>query len=204
MSNGYNFTERVRKVLHMAREQASALHHEYVGTEHILLGLLADNEGVAIAVLESMQIDRDALRATLLQIVQRGKEAQATGPDLPYTSRAKKVLELAMENARKLSHGYVGTEHLLMALIDEEKGIAAQVLIRAGATLAEVRSEATRIVGSSDVSTEGVSARGSLRTREARPVASVEIKVHFRDGAQETRVFTGVSEAHSYLTSLSF
>src|SRR6266571_4715334 len=92
--NGYNFTDRVRKVLQMAREEAARLHHEYVGTEHILLGLIREGEAVA------------------------------AGPDLPYTSRAKKVLELAMSEARELNHSYVGTEHLLLGLLREEKGIA--------------------------------------------------------------------------------
>ena len=133
--NGYNFTERVRKVLAMAREEAARLHHEYVGTEHILLGLIREGEGVAAAVLQNLSVDLDEIQQKIEETVKKGKAAAATGPDLPYTSRAKKVLELAMGEARDLSHGYVGTEHLLLGLLREEKGIAAQVLTDAGVNL---------------------------------------------------------------------
>jgi ATP-dependent Clp protease ATP-binding subunit ClpC len=112
--NGYNFTERVRKVLAMAREEAARLHHEYVGTEHILLGLIREGEGVAAAVLQNLSVDLDDIQQKIEETVKKGKAATATGPDLPYTSRAKKVLELAMSEARELNHSYVGTEHLLL------------------------------------------------------------------------------------------
>src|SRR5881296_3027218 len=110
--NGYNFTDRVRKVLQMAREEAARLHHEYVGTEHILLGLIREGEGVAAAVLTNLNVEIE-------ETVKKGKAAAAAGPDLPYTSRAKKVLELAMSEARELNHSYVGTEHLLLGLLRE-------------------------------------------------------------------------------------
>ena len=126
--NGYNFTDRVRKVLQMAREEAARLHHEYVGTEHILLGLIREGEGVAAAVLTNLSVDLDDIQQKIEETVKKGKAAAAAGPDLPYTSRAKKVLELAMSEARELGHSYVGTEHLLLGLLREEKGIAAQVL----------------------------------------------------------------------------
>ena len=145
--NGYNFTERVRKVLAMAREEAARLHHEYVGTEHILLGLIREGEGVAAAVLQSLSVDLDDVTQKIEETVKKGKAAQATGPDLPYTSRAKKVLELAMAEARDLSHSYVGTEHLLLGLLREEKGIAAQVLTDAGVNLEAARSETLRLLG---------------------------------------------------------
>jgi len=117
--NGYNFTERVRKVLAMAREEAARLHHEYVGTEHILLGLIREGEGVAAAVLQNLSVDLDEIQQKIEETVKKGKAAQTTGPDLPYTSRAKKVLELAMSEARELNHSYVGTEHLLLGLLRE-------------------------------------------------------------------------------------
>src|SRR6267143_926913 len=123
--NGYNFTDRVRKVLAMAREEAARLHHEYVGTEHILLGLIREGEGVAATVLQNLSVELDEIQQKIEETVKKGKAAQTTGPDLPYTSRAKKVLELAMSEARELSHSYVGTEHLLLGLLREEKGIAA-------------------------------------------------------------------------------
>ncbi|MEP7382449.1 MAG: ATP-dependent Clp protease ATP-binding subunit [Gemmatimonadota bacterium] len=145
--NGYNFTERVRKVLQMAREEAQRLHHEYVGTEHILLGLIREGEGVAAAVLQNLNVDLDEIQQKIEETVKKGKAAQTTGPDLPYTSRAKKVLELAMSEARELNHSYVGTEHLLLGLLREEKGIAAQVLSDAGVNLDAARAETLRLLG---------------------------------------------------------
>ncbi len=145
--NGYNFTERVRKVLAMAREEAARLHHEYVGTEHILLGLIREGEGVAAAVLNNLSVDLEEIQQKIEDTVKKGKAAQASGPDLPYTSRAKKVLELAMGEARELNHSYVGTEHLLLGLLREEKGIAAQVLTEAGVNLEAARAETLRLLG---------------------------------------------------------
>ncbi|HEU4988823.1 MAG TPA: ATP-dependent Clp protease ATP-binding subunit [Gemmatimonadaceae bacterium] len=145
--NGYNFTERVRKVLAMAREEAARLHHEYVGTEHILLGLIREGEGVAATVLQNLNVELDEVQQKIEETVRKGKAVQATGPDLPYTSRAKKVLELAMAEARELNHSYVGTEHLLLGLLREEKGIAAQVLTEAGVSLEAARAETLRILG---------------------------------------------------------
>ncbi|MCU0620104.1 MAG: ATP-dependent Clp protease ATP-binding subunit [Gemmatimonadales bacterium] len=146
--NGYNFTDRVRKVLQMAREEAARLHHEYVGTEHILLGLIREGEGVAAAVLQNLNVDLEEIQQKIEETVKKGKAAAAAGPDLPYTSRAKKVLELAMTEARELNHSYVGTEHLLLGLLREEKGIAAQVLTDAGVSLEQSRAETLRLLGS--------------------------------------------------------
>ncbi len=145
--NGYNFTERVRKVLAMAREEAARLRHEYVGTEHILLGLIREGEGVAAAVLQNLTVDLEEIQQRIEDTVKQGKATQATGPDLPYTSRAKKVLELAMSEARELGHSYVGTEHLLLGLLREEKGIAAQVLTDASVNLEAARAETLRLLG---------------------------------------------------------
>ena len=145
--NGYNFTDRVRKVLQMAREEAARLHHEYVGTEHILLGLIREGEGVAAAVLTNLNVDLEDIQQKIEETVKKGKAAAAAGPDLPYTSRAKKVLELAMTEARELNHSYVGTEHLLLGLLREEKGIAAQVLTDAGVNLEQARAETLRLLG---------------------------------------------------------
>src|ERR1044072_7116687 len=145
--NGYNFTDRVRKVLQMAREEAARLHHEYVGTEHILLGLIREGEGVAAAVLTNLNVDLEEIQQKIEETVKKGKAAAAAGPDLPYPARAKKVLELAMSEARELNHSYVGTEHLLLGLLREEKGIAAQVLTDAGVNLDAARAETLRILG---------------------------------------------------------
>src|SRR5689334_13182294 len=118
----------------MAREESARLHHEYVGTEHILLGLIREGEGVACTVLQNLSVDPDQLRQKVEGIIKEGKAAPPSRPDLPYTSRAKKVLELSMGAARELKHSYVGTEHLLLGLLEEKKGVAAQVLIDAGLT----------------------------------------------------------------------
>ena len=147
--NGYNFTERVRRVLAIAREEAGRLRHEYVGTEHILLGLTHEGpDGMAGAVLFNFGIDPDAIRARVEELVTEGRASHVTGPDLPYTSRAKKTLELAMTEARELRHSYVGTEHVLLGLLREGKGVAAQVLGEFGVTLEKVRSETLRLLGS--------------------------------------------------------
>ncbi len=145
--NGYNFTERVRKVLVMAREEAARLHHEYVGTEHILLGLVREGEGVAATVLQSLGVELDDIQQRIEETVKRGKGGQTTGPDLPYTSRAKKVLELAMAEARDLNHQYVGTEHLLLGLIREGQGAAAQVINSFGITIDAARARVLEILG---------------------------------------------------------
>src|SRR5688500_20343740 len=107
--NGYNFTHRVRNVLQMAREEAARLHHEYVGTEHILLGLMRESGGVAAAVLTNLSVDLDDIQQKIEETVKKGKAAAAAGPDLPYTSRAKKVLELATTEARARKHSDGGS-----------------------------------------------------------------------------------------------
>src|SRR5438445_7605289 len=164
--NGYNFTDRVRKVLQMAREEAARLHHEYVGTEHILLGLIREGEGVAAAVLTNLNVDLEDIQQKIEETVKKGKAAAAAGPDLPYTSRAKKVLELAMTEARELNHSYVGTEHLLLGLLREEKGIAAQVLTDAGVNLEQSRAETLRLLGS-DMPQASASGTGSSQPSSA-------------------------------------
>jgi ATP-dependent Clp protease ATP-binding subunit ClpC len=143
----YNFTDRVRKVLAMAREEAIRLQHDYVGTEHILLGLIREGEGVAAAVLTNLSVDLDQITERIEESVRRGKATIALG-ELPYTSRAKKVLEFAMAEARELNHSYVGTEHLLLGLLREEKGIAAEVLNQLGVTLEEARRQTLKLLGS--------------------------------------------------------
>jgi ATP-dependent Clp protease ATP-binding subunit ClpC len=167
--NGYNFTERVRKVLAMAREEAARLHHEYVGTEHILLGLIREGEGVAATVLQNLSVELDDIQQKIEETVKKGKAGQTTGPDLPYTSRAKKVLELAMSEARELNHSYVGTEHLLLGLLREEKGIAAQVLTDAGVNLDAARAETLRILGTEMPQGGAQQPSGAAQAPQAQP-----------------------------------
>lgn len=165
--NGYNFTERVRKSLAMAREEAARLRHAYVGTEHILLGLLREGEGVASTALQNLAVDADALAEAVERMVKSPAGSAHPGPDLPYTSRAKKVLEFAMAEARNFNHAYVGTEHLLLGLVAEQKGLAAQVLVEAGVTLNKLRAEVLRILG-----TSGGDRERTTRVRMAGEVAS--------------------------------
>ncbi len=149
----YNFTERVRKVLSMARQEAIRFQHDYVGTEHILLGLIREGEGVAARVLGNLNVDLERIHKRVEESVRKGKATIALG-ELPYTSPAKKVLEFAMAEARELNHSYVGTEHLLLGLLREDKGIAAQVLNSLGAAIEEARAETLKVLGS-DTSAEG-------------------------------------------------
>jgi ATP-dependent Clp protease ATP-binding subunit ClpC len=167
--NGYNFTDRVRKVLQMAREEAARLHHEYVGTEHILLGLIREGEGVAAAVLTNLGVELEDVQQKIEETVKKGKAASAAGPELPYTSRAKKVLELAMVEARELNHSYVGTEHLLLGLLKEEKGIAAQVLTDAGISLEQARAETLRLLGSDLPATSSTSSAPAAGPQSVPP-----------------------------------
>src|SRR5262245_57491908 len=144
--NGYNFTDRVRRVLAGARGEAIELYHPYVGTEHILLSIAKDGDGVAAAVIENLGGRRDEIVDRVLRIVVRGPSLGRIGPDLPYTSRAKKALELSMSEARIMSENYVNTEHLLLGLIAEERGIGAQVLMSVGVTLDRARHETIRLL----------------------------------------------------------
>ncbi len=198
--NGYNFTERVRKVLAMAREEAARLHHEYVGTEHILLGLIREGEGVAAAVLQNLSIDLDEIQQKIEEQVKKGKATQATGPDLPYTSRAKKVLELAMSEARELNHSYVGTEHLLLGLLRAESGAAARALTEAGVSLEAARRETLRVLGTQTSDTEWAGRHGLwVDGPTSRRIDRVEISLRFQDGEVRQRSFATPREAAEYL-----
>ena len=130
------FTDRARRVVVLAQEEARMLNHNYIGTEHILLGLIHEGEGVAAKALESLGISLDAVRQQVEEIIGQGQ--QAPSGHIPFTPRAKKVLELSLREALQLGHGYVGTEHILLGLIREGDGVAAQVLVKLGADLDRV------------------------------------------------------------------
>jgi len=142
------FTERARKVIILAKEEARRFNHDYIGTEHILLGLIREGEGVASAVLQKMGVSLENIRLEIEKLVQPGPTTQIIG-DIPFTPRAKKALELAAEEARSLGHNYIGTEHLLLGLIREGEGIASQVLLNLGLDLNTVRNEVMELLGSS-------------------------------------------------------
>ena len=132
------FTDRARRAVHLAQEEARLLCHNYVGTEHLLLGLLFEGEGVAAKALESLSISREDVRGQVEEIIGRGQSPPIAG-HIPFTPRAKKVLELSLREALALGHHYIGTEHLLLGLLREGEGVAAQVLVRLGAAHAQVR-----------------------------------------------------------------
>ena len=140
------FTDRARKVMQLANQEAQRFNHEYIGTEHILLGLVKEGSGVAANVLKNLEVDLRKIRLEVEKIVQSGPDMVTMGK-LPQTPRAKKVIEYAMEEARNLNHNYVGTEHLLLGLIREQEGVAAQVLMNLGLKLEDVREEVLSLLG---------------------------------------------------------
>ncbi|MFH1359990.1 MAG: ATP-dependent Clp protease ATP-binding subunit [Candidatus Omnitrophota bacterium] len=141
------FTERARKVIVLAKEEARRLNHDYIGTEHLLLGLIREGEGVAAAVLQKLGLDLETIRIEVEKLVQPGPQTQVLG-DIPFTPRSKKSLELSAEEARALGHNYIGTEHLLLGLIKEGEGMAYRVLLNLGCDLNKVRNEVMTLLGS--------------------------------------------------------
>ena len=132
------FTDRARKVMQLANQEAQRFNHEYIGTEHMLLGLVKEGTGVAANVLKNLDVDLRKIRLEVEKLVQSGPEMITMGK-LPQTPRAKKVIEYSMEEARNLNHNFVGTEHILLGLLREQEGVAAQVLMNLGLKLEEVR-----------------------------------------------------------------
>ena len=141
------FTDRARKVMQLANQEAQRFNHEYIGTEHILLGLVKEGSGVAANVLKNLDIDLRKIRLEVEKIVQTGPPTWSTMGKLPQTPRAKKVIEYSIEEARNLNHNYVGTEHLLLGLLREQEGVAAQVLMNLGLKLEDVREEVLNLLG---------------------------------------------------------
>ena len=141
------FTDRARRVVVLAQEEARLLNHNYIGTEHILLGLIHEGEGVAARGLEGLGIDLDSVRAKVIEII--GQGSQAPSGHIPFTPRAKKVLELSLREALQLGHNYIGTEHILLGLIREGEGVAAQVLQKLGAELHKVRQTVIQLLSGS-------------------------------------------------------
>jgi ATP-dependent Clp protease ATP-binding subunit ClpC len=183
------FTDRARRVVAQAQEEARMLDHSYIGTEHILLGLISEGEGVGARALESLGLSLDAVRQQVEEIIGRGQQAP-TG-HIPFTPRAKKVLELSLREALQLGHNYIGTEHILLGLISEGDGVAAQVLVRLGADLNRVRQQVIELLAGHQAKepVPAPSAAGELRllpTVQARLEA-----VEQRLAAVEQRVGTG-------------
>ena len=140
------FTDRARKVMALANQEAQRFNHEYIGTEHILLGLVKEGGGVGANVLKNLDVDLRKVRLEVEKLVKSGPDMVTMGK-LPQTPRAKKVVEYAIEEARSLNHNYVGTEHLLLGLLREQDGIAAQVLMNLNLKLEDVREEVLNLLG---------------------------------------------------------
>jgi ATP-dependent Clp protease ATP-binding subunit ClpC len=158
------FTDRARRVVVLAQEEARMLNHNYLGTEHLLLGLVHEGEGVAARALESLGISLGAVRQQVEEIIGQGQQAPAG--HVPFTPRAKKVIELARREASDLGHNYVGTEHLLLGLVREGEGVAAQVLVKLGADLAGVRQQVVHLLHGAAGSV--VAGQGRRRGKRAR------------------------------------
>src|SRR6184192_4292423 len=156
------FTERARRVLQLAQEEAQRFNHNYIGTEHLLLGLVREGEGVAAKVLGNLGVELNKVRSAVEFIIGRGDRA-VTG-DIGLTPRAKKVIELAVDEARRLGHHYIGTEHLLLGLIREGEGIAAGVLESLGVNLENARSEVIKVLTQIGASEHAMGGATSART----------------------------------------
>ena len=165
------FTDRARRVVVLAQEEARMLNHNYIGTEHLLLGLIHEGDGVAAKALESLNISLGAVREQVQEII--GKGQQAPSGHIPFTPRAKKVLELSLREALQLGHNYIGTEHILLGLIREGEGVAAQVLVKLGADLGRVRQQVIQLLsgyqGGKETASAGVSSGGQ---QEGTPAGS--------------------------------
>ena len=160
------FTDRARRVVVLAQEEARLLNHNYIGTEHILLGLIHEGEGVAAKALESLGISLEAVRAQVEEIIGHG--GTAPSGHIPFTPRAKKVLELSLREALQLGHNYIGTEHILLGLIREGEGVAAQVLVKLGADLSRVRQQVIQLLSGYAGAKEGAPQGGGASPEAAQ------------------------------------
>jgi ATP-dependent Clp protease ATP-binding subunit ClpC len=173
-----SFTDRARRVVVLAQEEARLLNHSYIGTEHILLGLINEGEGVAARALRALDVSLDEARAQVERIIGAGKMPAAG--HVPFTPRAKKVLELALREAMELGHQYIGTEHLLLGLIREGEGVGARVLVELGADLASTRAEVMAQLSGAEGVTEGSSWTAQATVRAERIPVEGPVCAHCR------------------------
>ena len=195
---GYDFTSRVRGSLIKAREDAQRRHHEYVGTEHLLLGLLAEEDALVMDVLENLAANPMVLQQAVEQRLTDGQPARVKiTTDLPYTARARVVLDQAIATAHEFGDGYVGTQHLLLGLVRETHGIAAQSLTGAGLTEPRLRREVVRILQG-----EGVAAMlddMASEPAETQVPLSIAVEVRYEDGTLAKKVFASKDAAIGFL-----
>jgi len=197
---GYDFTNRVRGALIKAREEAHSRNHQYVGTEHLLLGLLAEDDTLVMDVLENLGASPLEIQTAVNHMLEDGQpSARSRIPDLPYTSRARVVLDQAIGVAHEFGDGYVGTQHILLGLIRERHGIAAKALTIAGLTEASLRREIVRLLQG-----EAVAAALDVETTPSHPQEkpvplSIAVEVRYEDGTLAKRIFTSEDDAIGFL-----
>ena len=200
---GYDFTTRVRGALIKAREEAHRRYHEYVAPEHLLLGLLAEDDALVMDVLENLGARPIEIQTAVEHMVQNGQpSARSRLPDLPYTARARVVLDQAIAAAHEFGDGYVGTQHLLLGLIRERLGIAAQALTSAGLTEPTLRREIVRLLQG-----EGVAAAIDVDPSEKRAETlvplSIAVELRYEDGTLAKRIFASPDDAIGFLRDRS-
>jgi ATP-dependent Clp protease ATP-binding subunit ClpC len=199
--SGYDFNSRVRGALIRAREDARRRRHEYVGTEHLLLGLLAEEDTLVVDVLENLGVRPIDLQVAVEQMLIEGRPAgRIQTPDLPYTARARVVLDQAISAAHEFGDGYVGTQHLLLGLIREKQGIAARTMTTAGLTELELMREIVRLLQGEAVAAM-IDVPKSLS--DTQVPLSIAVEVHYGDGSMAKKIFTSKDEAIGFLRDRS-
>ena len=197
------FTDRARRGVVLAQDEARNLNHNYIGTEHVLLGLVSEGSGVAARALEALGITPQAVRQQVETVIGRGEQPARAG-HIPFTPRAKKVLELSLREAIQLGHNYIGTEHILLGLIREGDGAAAQVLTGLGADLSSVRQQVTELLARHPAGREPAAGRGQRRLESSATISRRRLMGALRDrldsiearlAAIEQRVGTGADTA---------
>jgi len=198
--SGYDFNTRLRGALIKAREDARRRNHEYVGTEHLLLGLLAEEDTLVVDVLEKLDVRPIDLKLAVEQMITEGPPGKRQTPDLPYTARARVVLDQAISAAHEFGDGYVGTQHLLLGLIRERQGIAARAMTTAGLTEVELLREIVRLLQGEPVAAMIDAPRSQSDTQVP---LSIAVEVHYGDGSMAKKIFTSKDEAIGFLRDRS-
>ena len=200
--SGYDFTTRVRGALIKAREEAQRRHHEFVGTEHLFIGLLAEEDALVMDVLDNLGVNPMLVQQAVEQRITDGRPGRAKNiSDLPYTPRARVVLDQAIATAHEFGDGYVGTQHLLLGLMRERHGIAAQELTAAGLTEPKLRREIVRLLQG-----EGVAAMlddVTTETTDTQVPLSIAVEVRYEDGTLAKKVFASKDAAIGFLRDKS-
>jgi ATP-dependent Clp protease ATP-binding subunit ClpC len=189
------FTDRARRVIVLAQEEAVGLNHDWIGTEHLLLGLIRERDGVAATALEALDISLEAVRAEVEMIIPRGETA--VGRQIPFTPRSKKVLELSLRESQQLGHNYIGTEHILLGLVREGEGVAAQVLVRLGADLSRTRQQVIQLL-SGYAGAEAATEQAGARTRLVRMTVPDDLREAEEQLAQVRREKQAAIDAEDF------